>query len=1162
MFRRFKGLLALFGVICVTAVAGGTAMFYFGYNVHDEKTITNDSEEADGSGVFADNILENYEFGAKTDLNETYTYYFYPSTLYMSNEFFNANTNPEDIFGYNEVILDDNGNPVLVDGQPQYEIVNENIAGIQANGTSYDTYYHYLKNYLNSQKSSYLYGAVIEPNYNHTNRAGSTTTPGNVFAYGIGFPNDSYGDDYHLQGIDVSIKDPYIVNNKNIVALDALLKDNLNMVYYGNKRQDGLHSYDEYYDFFTNNQEITNVNYNDEVLSPQYNDDFHSISLEITTEQESLIYNFANYYQRGSSSRIDGNTLRASGHINFDYGWEVGMWRDDYLDRINDNTQLVDHSPFYYDSGDIHSIGLDEISRNPELGTWFTRSNDRNDVTLAFTSFNGSQGTGYIADSGGYGRTTFTYRKNNGIITFNTSEHNIEGSLTISASNPLDQMINRAQYRNDRFGFWTSFYDWDDDSNKNFKIENSASRYLPIKITVNGNLTPDDMAKVIPTLSASMSDVNMWFDFTSNIWTYVPTNNKGEYDFNEREYTTGTGGFTAKDIKYIFDIMQNPSKYADKDGNIRLFPVFSNGKNKGNDAENGGADAIQASFTYKDGFSPTINDDLLPSSTKMTYSTFDYQYGDFYNYPVNYAVLKNVEITKNKYEQLTIRIDTTYTNSQWSGNWIDLYTFSGDALNSFISTYGEGLYTFYLFVGARATNEDRGSTPFPDVNEQSLIERIVNYNVTGNELHDKYLLPLSVNNDESIGVGGVNNVSERAGYKYAYIDDFGLNTVPRARPVALAVEKVTNLRLVSDIPIKEDSNGNPSVDQDWGDIDNNLEQGLLNAKNFTIADEVYGINDPATYENGLTQDDLLESNRLDTNNPYIYVIQNADFRFVNNLYFQIRFSNSYINNAMNVVTDYSGVEDTDETPKYVAYSISGQIMTFKFQDSKDDDVFISNVSAEGASAEGGTSKRQGFKLKDYNARGIYDILLVSTGTTGGRQYYNMYINRHTNSFIKLFYGNPGTFRFNGTGAGEDGSIFVSHKIPSELKDDKSDSYQMRDINSTLLWNGQTYLGEYLTTSSTGIRYSRKGTDPETELTDESVDKSFFAAIVEKCDITPGTDSIYEIVDAVTQRVVAYYNAGVGRLFTSDGSTGSSAERLNLFTIDKNYVLYINPPSSN
>lgn len=1159
MFRRFKGLLALFGVICVTAVAGGTAMFYFGDNARDEKTITNDSEEADGSGVFADNILENYEFGAKTDLNETYTYYFYPSTLYMSNEFFNANTNPEDIFGYNEVILDDNGNPVLVDGQPQYEIVTEGISGINANGTKYDTYYHYLTNYLNSQTSSYFYGAVIEPNYNYTNLGQSNS--GNVFSYGV----DMNGDDYYSTGYNVSIKDPYIVNNRDF----NYLIENLNI---GNYEGPTRENHGDWSNLFYSLKSTfnTNISYTNEILSPIFSnsdEENYNISLNVTEDLQNYIFAFANFYQQGSSSRIDGVTLKAAGNVQ--YEWHDGWFNNYYNDRINDGTQLVEHSPFYYNNDILNSVSLENIKSNPELGTWRCTSENEDNVNLVFMAYSGNSGDGYIVDTeGNRSPTFFTYTKStnqeNGEITikFNTSNHNIEGSIRIQNTNPLDQMINRAQYRNDRFGFWTSFYDWDDDSNKNFKIENSASRYLPIKITVNGNLTPDDMAKVIPTLSASMSDENMWFDFTSNVWTYVPTNNKGEYDFNEREYTTGTGGFTAKDIKYIFDIMQNPSKYADKDGNIRLFPVFSNGKNNGNDAENGGADAIQASFTYKDGFSPTINDDLLPSSTKMTYSTFDYQYGDFYNYPVNYAVLKNVEITKNKYEQLTIRIDTTYTNSQWSGNWIDLYTFSGDALNSFISTYGEGLYTFYLFVGARATNEDRGSTPFPDVNGQSLIERIVNYNVTGNELHDKYLLPLSVNNDGSIGVGGVNNVSERAGYKYAYIDKFGLNTVPRARPVALAVEKVTNLRLVSDIPIKEDSNGKPSVDQDWGDIDNNVEQGLLNAKNFTIADEVYGINDPTTYENGLTQDDLDESRRLDANNPYIYVIQNADFRFVNNLYFQIRFSNSYINDAMNVVTDYSAVEDTDETPKYVAYSISGQIMTFKYQDSKDGDVFISNVSAEGISAGGGTSKRQGFKLKDYNARGIYDILLVSTGSTGGKQYYNMYINRHTNSFIKLFYGNPGTFRFNGTGAGEDGNIFVSHKIPSELKDDGSDSYQMRDINSTLLWNGQTYLGEYLTTSSTGIRYSRNGTDPETELTDESVDKSFFAAIVEKCRITPGTDSIYEIVDAVTQRVVAYYNAGVGRLFTSDGSTGSSVERLNLFTIAKNYVLYINPPSSN
>ena len=132
--------------------------------------------------------------------------------------------------------------------------------------------------------------------------------------------------------------------------------------------------------------------------------------------------------------------------------------------------------------------------------------------------------------------------------------------------------MNRAQYRNDRFGFWTSFYDWDDPNNKDYYIENSASRYLPIKITVNGNLTPDDMAKVIPSVSTSTFDSHLWFDYTSNVWTYT----KGTEV--TPEYTTAVGGFTAKDITNVFDIMQNPSKYADNNV-IRLYPVFSNGKN-------------------------------------------------------------------------------------------------------------------------------------------------------------------------------------------------------------------------------------------------------------------------------------------------------------------------------------------------------------------------------------------------------------------------------------------------------------------------------------------------------------------------------------------------------------------------------------------------------
>ena len=257
---------------------------------------------------------------------------------------------------------------------------------------------------------------------------------------------------------------------------------------------------------------------------------------------------------------------------------------------------------------------------------------------------------------------------------------------------------------------------------------------------------------------------------------------------------------------------------------------------------------------------------------------------------------------------------------------------------------------------------------------------------------------------------------------------------------------------------------------------------------------------------------------------------------------------------MNVTTDYSSING-DKPKKYVAYLVNGQILKFKFQDSTypDNDVFIQN-----ASAGSGENVRQGFKLKDYNARGIYDILLVSHGTSGNSQQYYMYVNRHTNSFIKLFYGNPGTFEFTSTGSTEQqkGNSFVRHKLPTE--DTTVGDTQTRDKNSTLLWNGQTYLGEYLTTSTTGIRYSRVGDNEEQ--VDPSSDASLYAAIRDKCRLTPGEDNVYKIIDAVTGRVVAYYNSGVGRIFTSEGSTGSgdSSDAINLFTIMKNYVLYIDP----
>lgn len=1153
MFRKFKGLVTLFAILCVSAIAGGSAYFYFGENADPlEETIDNTLDESNiNENITADNILENYEFGSNTDLNETYTYYFFPSTLYM--EFYADDTNPvnpESVFGYNEVILNDNGDPALdSNNQPQYRIVKDGITGTK---DGFKTYYSYLKNSLNSEKSSYLaLGFEASRGYPRFTRL---------------IDNDRNNDSGDYRVGHAYFSDPYVINNENLNKYLAYLANEDSKI--GSK----------YYS-------VANAS--------------GSFTTGIWPFQETQTRNYY-FYNISSKAQID---------VLFDSGW--GYHTANNLDEVFDS--------------------LPEDGLNSEI-----EFNNNTEILSP-------KATVDVDDIYGLNLKIDTETAEN----FINSE---DSSFPLKLDSYEGQMVHQAQYRNDRFGFWRPFYDWDDENNKDSKTSeyaNAASRYLPIKIEVNGNLTPDDMAKIIPSVETSMFDNHLYFDATANGWTYALP---GQY-----EYKTAVGGFTAKDVNYLFDIMQNPSKYADDNHVIRLFPIFSNGKKykDGNNsvaADQGGGDALKANYTLKgtlDNFTPlqegangyigtwtgkiyseevklvinndntgsyngvdfsynvdqniitgtanddsfkltliydksnrtllvtydkkiptTIENDHSPRETKLTYSSAYYQ--KTYNegkssYTINYAVLKNVSLIKDKYESISIQIDpTTAETADWKGDWITTHVLTRKAINSFIDVYGEGLYTFYFFMANRqnVNTASFGSDDTPDSSilsnlgwNNSMIKDLTsrnncdNPNYPDNELKNKKLLAINQVND-SIEING------NSTYKFAY-DDVNKKIQKHARPVALAVEKVTNLRLVSDIPIKEDDSGTPTNDQDWSEIDKNIEEGLNNAQNFTIADEVYSIE-------SMKDDDLKDNNRLDINNPYIYVIQNADFRFVNNLYFQIRFSNDYIANGMNVITKYPG----GDVPKYVAYEVNGQVMKFFYQGIDGGDVFIDNTKPVTGTDGGNQVTRSGFKLRDYNARGIYDILLVSINdnTSQSEQKFYMYINRHTNSFIKLFNGNPGTFNKDiAVGNTTQTDSFVSHKLPSELspeeEEEKKDPAKdpTRDEKSSLIWNGQTYLGEYLSTSTTGFSYGAKD-KVSGEETPFSKNESFIDAIKRTIGVTPGLDNIYPIYDCVTGQQIAYYNSGVGRLFTSFGSSDGVSD-LNLFTIMKNYVLYIGAPIS-
>ena len=166
MFTKFKLLVGLVAVTLVSAVTIGLSTFYFGSAAEDERDIHNTVGETGEEEIKADNILENYDFGQE-DLNESYTYIFFPSTLY--NEFSaDEIEKPENVFGYNEVVLDDFGDPVTKNGEVQYEVVTKDSTGVTfindeftAGNTStdnfYTNYYDLLKNSLNDNSEYYLY---------------------------------------------------------------------------------------------------------------------------------------------------------------------------------------------------------------------------------------------------------------------------------------------------------------------------------------------------------------------------------------------------------------------------------------------------------------------------------------------------------------------------------------------------------------------------------------------------------------------------------------------------------------------------------------------------------------------------------------------------------------------------------------------------------------------------------------------------------------------------------------------------------------------------------------------------------------------------------------------------------------------------------------------
>lgn len=711
------------------------------------------------------------------------------------------------------------------------------------------------------------------------------------------------------------------------------------------------------------------------------------------------------------------------------------------------------------------------------------------------------------------------------------------------------RLMEARKYRNDRFGARASFYDLDDPNNKANEntgiasVDGEGSRYLPIKLTVNGALNPDIYKVVIPQLVCATYDDHLYFDFTSNVWTYVNKNSAGD----SSEYRSALGGFTAKDLTNVYDIMQNPSLYStseDIDGDgmkenvIRLYPVYSNGKNARAELTEGGRDALRAQIKYNSTYSTNNQNTVLPNTYKLTYSSESSTLG---GKSLNYGVLKNINLEYNKYDEITFDIDIANGVHNWIGNWVTAYTIDSIFINDLIDDYGEGLYSFYLAVGNSASESD---SRYDYIwSEKSLLSALTDGSKTFPSLYLKNLMYL--NPHRKISDTDIDRVV--IGY-----DPFNASMSGITRPICLLVEKVTSLRVVKDIPFPEltqvsnstsgdetsstTSNDFKSQEFVWSDIDSTISDIYSSGDILVNSSDIYAITKDE-FANG--EDAFIPGTRPDISdsNPYIYVIQNADFRNVDSLFFQIRFGSQYINNAMELnvggttgdyyAFKYGSINTTTEngttTSKDAYRFFESQSTMFNNNSSS---YFIQTATVTDANG----AKRTGLKLKDATAKGVYDLLLIrdlnytsddtssDTSDSTNKYKFDIYIYRHKIDFVKVFDGNPGTY------TDKDGLEFIAHNLSDKPK-------------TQCIWENSFFLGDILSTGSVDSKTS--GT--ETTLKN---------AILRVCN----TDNkVYGLYDAVTGDAIAYIENGV--IYGLNGNTSSNKD-IDLFTLAKNYVLYI------
>lgn len=708
-------------------------------------------------------------------------------------------------------------------------------------------------------------------------------------------------------------------------------------------------------------------------------------------------------------------------------------------------------------------------------------------------------------------------------------------NFTIFTDDPdrVEHFNGRNQYSTDRFGSWGDCYyygktvkDSNDDGaptgllygdsklSDSSKMDDTATgRYIPIKLTVTNELMSSEMSQVVQEIFTSMGTLlkntsysyRYMHNYTFTEWTYVQNPDDASKRVYPYSYVSNTGEWTENKIgeafqpqptSTYFDMFQDLDKYADSEGVIRLFPLFSNGK------KSSVSDTDTKNYTLGGGSSQKLTITTTSTSSSTTSTSKEYKY-PFFNTDVynngtgtfTYGTESTTDLSSSNirlFSYNSINISKSTTSLEFSANnvtnkptnwdtetnsdgktvlkWNKLYTLNSDYIQkNLIDKYGEGAYTFYVFVA--------------------------NYSYQDYSTDNETLFTAFYNNivSQATSSAFTSLNGKRLAQITALDSEYGENSSYRTSPTVIAAEKIDEPVLTSSTTI---SNDVATFIKDNSETSRNFYRNVNPLYEGTLSGTTYST----------TGSDLSSSS------PYTYIVKNVDL--TKNKYFTISFNGSTTN-----------VFNTSVTDSEYTYLVSNPSQTGEVSE---ENVYVNAFASNGNIAYTLNNDELVFSLKDDNALDIYDIIIKYNKNNNK---YDLYMRRHNKLFLYVFDSDLSTTT----------DSFVDHTYSL---DEASSTYKTSNDN-VLLFDKEYSEGlSILTTDKSETANSSYSLDQILRYYISNISGTTASYYYSDSNLLN-----YKLIDRVSGEVVAYYEEVVS----------DSTPTYNLvvkLTMNKNHILYI------